>query len=290
MAGLADLRKRIESVKNTQKITKAMKMVSAAKLRKAQERITNLRPYAQGLLTVIADISATQRVSHPLLSPKPNPKNLLLVVVTSDRGLCGSFNAAVIKYADKFIKEKRSEYDTFDLIFVGKRGADYFKRRNILGKETILNLARELNFAMCSDIADQIKNQYASGEYDEVQVIYNEFKSAIQQDVVSESILPVDLSKSEIDAEESSFAQDLIFEPAPEEMIEELLDRHFASQIYRVMSESVASEHGARMSAMENSTKNAGELIQSMTLTYNKLRQEAITTELVEIISGAESV
>tara|TARA_B100000749_G_scaffold122825_1_gene93898 strand:+ start:141803 stop:142675 length:873 start_codon:yes stop_codon:yes gene_type:complete len=290
MASLADIRKRISSVKNTQKITKAMKMVSAAKLRKAQERITNLRPYAHGLLTVIADIAATHRVDHPLLTVKPNPKNLLLVVVTSDRGLCGSFNSAVIKFAEQYIKEKKPNYDVFDIIFVGKRGADYFKNRDILGKETILNLARELTFDMCSEIAEQIKKQYATGEYDEVQIVYNEFKSAIQQDVVNESILPVDLSRSEIDAEESSFANDLIFEPGPEEMVDELLDRHFATQIFRVMSESVASEHGARMSAMENSTKNAGEMIHSMTLTYNKLRQEAITTELVEIISGAESV
>lgn len=290
MAGLSDLRKRIASVKNTEKITKAMKMVSAAKLRRAQERVQNLRPYAQGLLTAIADIAVSHRVHHPLLSQADNPKKVLLVVVTSDRGLCGGFNSSVNKFAYKYYTENIENYEKLDLLFIGKRGSDFFKHRGISGIDTILNLAKEVSYAMASNMAERVKLEFSDGEYDEVRFLYNEFKSAISQDTVSEGILPVDLSHSVIDSDEHGFAKDIIFEPDPEEMIDELLDRHFATQVFRCLSESVASEHGARMTAMDNSTRNAGEMIQKMSLMYNKLRQEAITTELTEIVSGAESL
>lgn len=290
MAGLSDLRKRIASVKNTQKITKAMKMVSAAKLRRAQDRITNLRPYATGLLTAIADVAASHRVHHPLLGVSTDPRRILLVVVTSDRGLCGSFNSSVNKYAYSYYQDNKDKYEALDLLFIGKRGSDFFKHRGIVGTETILNLAKEISYAMASNMAERVKLAFSDGEYDEIRFVYNEFKSAISQDVVSERILPVDLSRSSLEEGDHGFAKDIIFEPEPDQMIEELLDRHFATQVFRCLSESVASEHGARMSAMDNSTRNAGDMIRSMSLTYNKLRQEAITTELTEIISGAESL
>lgn len=290
MAGLSDLRKRIASVKNTQKITKAMKMVSAAKLKRAQDRVVNLRPYAEGLLTAIADIAVSHRVSHPLLEEKQDPKKILLVVVTSDRGLCGSFNSSINKFSFNFYQQNKNNYEKMDIIFIGKKGADFFKHRGTKGIEVILNMAKEISFSMASEMANRVKLAYTEGQYDEVRLIYNEFKSAIAQQVICETILPVDISKSKISVTGHMFAKDIIFEPKPEQMIDGLLNKHFATQIFRCLSESVASEHGARMTAMDNSTRNAGDMIRKMSLTYNKLRQEAITTELTEIISGAESL
>ncbi len=290
MAGLANIRKRIASVKNTQKITQAMKMVSAAKLKRAQDRIVNLRPYSMGLRTAIADIVVSHRVSHPLLDQKGESKKILLVIVTSDRGLCGSFNSSINKYAYKYYQENKEKYEALDLLFIGKRGSEFFRTRGVKGTETILNLAKEISYSMAEDMALRIKEFFTKGDYDEVRFIYNEFKSAISQDLTSEKLLPVDITYSQIDSEEHSFAKDIIFEPAPEAMIEGLLDKHFSTQVFRCLSESVSAEHGARMTAMDNSTRNAGEMIDKMTLTYNRVRQEAITTELTEIISGAESV
>ncbi|MBT4760176.1 MAG: ATP synthase F1 subunit gamma [Bdellovibrionaceae bacterium] len=290
MANLSDIRSRISSVKNTQKITQAMKLVSAAKLKRAQGRITRLRPYAISLRTSIADIAVTQRVSHPLLSRSENPKNVLLVVLTSDRGLCGGFNANINKFAMNYYKENKDNYQKLDFIFVGKKGKDYFKHRGVEGIDTILDLAREVSYALAAEVAEKLKHEFSEGDYDEIRLVYNEFKSPIQQDVVCETILPVDIGQSELNSEEVLFSKDLIFEPEPEMMIDVLLKKHFSTQVYRAMTESVASEHGARMTAMDNSTKNANEMIDSMTLTYNKLRQAAITTELTEIVSGAEAL
>lgn len=291
MPSLKDIRIRIESTKNTQQITRAMKMVSAAKLRRAQMNITNLRPYAQKLLTIIADIAATGRVSHPLLERRPNPRKALVVVVTSDRGLCGGFNANINKYAMNYFKEERSKYEQLDVIFIGRKAADFFKSRQVKPLDVILNLAKDISYPLAAGVADRIMAAFQDGQYDVVDIIYNEFKSAIAQNVVRERILPVDLSSSSLAAEgQKKFAVDLIFEPKAELIVDELLTRHFAVQVYRSLSESVAAEHGARMAAMENATKNAGDMISSLTLTYNKLRQASITTELIEITSGAEAL
>ncbi|MCB0413482.1 MAG: ATP synthase F1 subunit gamma [Bdellovibrionales bacterium] len=290
MPNLQDIRSRIDSVKNTQKITQAMRMVSAAKLRRAQENIVNLRPYAHGLLKVIADIAVTQRVQHPLLSLDGEVKRVLVVVLTSDRGLCGGFNSSVNKFAEKFYKENKDKYKTLDFLFIGRKAKDYLVPKGVNAIDTVLNLAKEISFEMASEMADRVSDAFTNGDYDEVKIIYSEFKSAIQQDVVCETLLPVDISHSELNGEGVLFANDLIFEPQPKEIIDDLLERHFSTQMYRCMSESVASEHGARMTAMENSSKNAKEMINSMTLTYNKLRQAAITTELIEITSGAEAL
>ncbi|RME18339.1 MAG: ATP synthase F1 subunit gamma [Bdellovibrio sp.] len=292
MASLKDIRQRIASVKNTQQITRAMKMVSAAKLRRAQDNILNLRPYAERILSVIADIAVTRRVSHPLLRREENPQNILLVVINSDRGLCGGFNNAIHKFTEKFHEENKDKYQRMDYIFVGRRGAEYFKKRDVNIIDSILNLSKEISYEFCAGIAKKIMNSYEEGIYDEVRFIYNAFKSAISQELTTENILPVDISKSELAKEESShlFSKDLIFEPAPHQIVDELLHKHFAVQVYRCMSESVAAEHAARMTAMENATNNAKEMIDSMTLIYNKLRQASITTELSEITSGAEAL
>jgi F-type H+-transporting ATPase subunit gamma len=291
MANLKDIRSRIQSVKNTQQITRAMKMVSAAKLRRAQQNIQNLRPFANKILQVIADIAVTHRVRHPLLSTNTDPKKVLFVLITSDRGLAGGFNNNLSRFALKYYNEKKSTYEKMDFLFIGRKGADYFKARKILGVETILNLAREISFAMAGNVADRLMEEFVAGGYDAVYLIYNEFKSAIAQELKIEKLLPVDLSSASLKSDgKAPFSKDMIYEPKPEEIIEELLKKHFTAQVYRAMSESVAAEHGARMAAMESATKNAGEMIRSMTLTYNKLRQASITTELIEITSGAEAL
>ena len=288
MASLKDIRMRIDSTKNTQQITKAMKLVSAAKLRKAQHNITNMRPYAVTLKQVICNIAATQKVSHPLMTKKENVKNVLLVVLTSDRGLCGSFNSGINKFADRYIADNKDNFEKIDFIFVGKRGADFFARRGVKGLFNITKLDRDISFELAHTVAEKLITQFLDGHYDEIRLIYNEFKSAISQKVVCETLLPVEFDKSSFEG--SSFSPDMIFDPAPEKIIEDLLKKNFNLQVYRAMSESVASEHGARMTAMENASNNARDMIAKLTLTYNKLRQEKITTELTEIVSGAESL
>lgn len=293
MASLKDIRARIESTKNTQQITKAMKLVSAAKLRKAQNNIVNLRPYALTLRKVIADIAVTNKVSHPLMEKKEQVKNVLLVVITSDRGLCGAFNSNINKFTENYIKENKSNVEKIDFIFVGRKGHDYFAKRDIQAIDYITKLDKDISYELASKVANRVMEDYLQGNYDEVRIIHNQFNSAISQTVVCETILPIDVGLSTFNTEAekaTGFSVDMIFEPAPEEIIKELLVKHFDLQVYRCMSESVAGEHGARMSAMENATNNAKEMINKLTLTYNKLRQEKITTELTEIVSGAEAL
>lgn len=292
MPSLKDIRSRIDSTKNTQKITSALKLVSAAKLRRAQQNIVNLRPYAKSLLTLIADIAETQKVDHTLLKQIEQPKTALVLVIASDRGLCGSFNSSIAKYTENLMAEKKHLYDKLDFIFVGRRINDYFARREIKPIDYITGLDKDISYELAAGVAQQAIQAFKTGEYEEVQIVYNEFKSAISQEVLAERLLPVDTTQvNSFDQEDNhQFAKDLIFEPAPEQIIEQLLEKHFAVQVYRCMSESVAAEHGARMTAMESSTKNAGELIKSLTTTYNKLRQASITKELIEITTGAEAL
>ncbi|MBN8535616.1 MAG: ATP synthase F1 subunit gamma [Deltaproteobacteria bacterium] len=292
MGSLKDIRAQIESTKNTQQITKAMKLVSASKLRKAQHNIVNMRPYALSLRRVISDISVTQKISHPLMQKKENPKKILLVVLTSDRGLCGAFNTNINKYAEKYFKENNSQLEKIDFFFIGKRGVDHFNKRSIKPIDFIVKLDKDISYDLAAHVADKLLKQYLSGEYHEIRLVYNEFKSAISQNVVCETLIPIDVSLSSFNDEKNiqKFSKDLIFEPSAKEIIEELLVKHFDLQIYRCMSESVAAEHGARMTAMENASNNAKEMIAKLSLTYNKLRQEKITTELIEIVSGAEAL
>jgi len=292
MPSLKDIRSRIESTKNTQQITKAMKLVSAAKLRRAQHQIVNMRPYASTLLKLIADIAVTNRVSHPLMEKPQETKKVLLVVLTSDRGLCGAFNSNINKFAENYHRENKGRLEKLDFLFVGRRGNDYFLRRGIKSVETILKLDKDVSYALASKVADRLMRDYLEGHYDEIRLIYNEFKSAISQKVVSETLLPIDVSQNTFDVNNAlpSFSMDMIYEPSPEKIIDQLLVKAFGVQVYRCMCESVAAEHGARMSAMESASNNARDMISKLTLTYNKLRQEKITTELTEIVSGAESL
>jgi F-type H+-transporting ATPase subunit gamma len=287
MANLKDLRAKIVSTKKTQQTTRAMKMVSAAKLKRAQDNIVQARPYALKLSKFIKQLSANPEISHPLLEEPAAVTRVLLVVMTSDRGLCGGFNNNILKHTEAYLRENKSKYEKIDIIFVGRKGADHFKKRNVLGIDQILNLSRVINYSIGADIATRLLKSYSSGEYHEVHIIYNEFKSAIAQNVVDERLLPVRL---EGDTGDDYQTKDFVFEPNANQILDDLLKKHFAIQVYRCLQESVASEHGARMSAMENATKNAGEMIRSLTLTYNKARQAKITTELIEITSGAEAL
>ena len=291
MPSLKDIRSRIDSTKNTQQITRAMKMVSAAKLRRAQQSVVNLRPYANAILGMIADVAATGEISHPFLQPSETPQKLLLVVLTSDRGLAGGFNTNANKFAERFHKENKSKYQKIDLLFVGRKAADFFRRRGFTAVEQITNMAKDISYEYSAHLANRLMDDFNKGDYDEIRIVFNEFNSAISQTVVSEILLPIDTSKaSSLAKGDGGFPAMMIFEPAPEKIIDQLIAKHFIVQVYRCLSESVAAEHGARMTAMENATKNAGEMINNLTLSYNKLRQAAITTELIEITSGAEAL
>jgi F-type H+-transporting ATPase subunit gamma len=300
VASLKDIRKKISSTKSTQKITKAMKMVEAAKLRRSQMAIVNARPYAYKIHSVISRLAVSGEYTHPLMVEAEVPQKILLVVLTSDRGLCGGFNSSIIKFTERFYRDNKSKFEAIDFIFVGRKGADYFKKRDVTAVETILNLAGQINYDLAAKLADKIMNDFTSGGYDEVFVVYNEFKSAISQKVVAEKLLPIQplnreetVNAAEEDIKESKdleVAHNYIFEPGPVEILSQLVPKHFAIQIYRTMLESIASERGARMTAMDNATRNAGEMIRKYTLQYNKLRQAAITKELVEIVSGAEAL
>jgi F-type H+-transporting ATPase subunit gamma len=299
VASLKDIRARIETTKNTQQITKAMKLVSAAKLRKAQNQILNLRPYANTIIQVIRNLVETKKLDHPLLSPRENPQKVLLVVLASDRGLCGGFNAQINRFAENYLQVNSSRYQRLDMICVGRRVIEYFTKRSAVIVETVTKLDKDASYPLAKKVSDRLLSQYLNGDYDEIRLIYNEFKSAISQKVVCETLLPVDLNTvagvgaqaaGANQAVVADFSKDYIFEPSPAEMLPEFLEKYFAIQVYRCMCESVASEHGARMSAMENATNNAKEVLNKLTLTYNKLRQEKITTELIEIVSGAEAL
>ncbi len=285
MANLKDLRAKISSTKKTQQTTRAMKMVSAAKLRRAQDSVVNARPYALKLRSFIQKLASCPEVSHPLLDSSPIKGKTLLLVLTSDRGLCGGFNSGINKYTVQYASQKSK--NDFDVIFLGKRGADFFRKRDFPTIDEIHGLAKTISFDVAQEISERVLKSYLGGEYSEVRIIYNEFKSAISQEVIDERLLPVSLEGG---SNEDYTSTDFIFEPSIQSMLDELLRKHFAIQVFRCLQESVASEHGARMSAMENATKNAGEMISSLTLNYNKLRQAKITTELIEITSGAEAL
>lgn len=289
MSNIKDIRSRITSVTNTQKITKAMKMVSAAKLSKAQAHILGMRPYAQQLGALISRLIKNPKIYHPFLEQKNKTENILLVVVSGDRGLCGGFNTSVNRFAENFLKEKNNEYKNIDLFLIGKKALDYFKSREVTAVASIPNISKNLSYDVASKVANQLIEFFKSGKYDEIHFVYNEFKSIMSQERVVEKIFPADY-KEDPSNTAKMFSDDYIFEPAPIEFLEALLVKHFTSQVYRCLSESVAAEYAARMTAMENATNNANDMISRLTLIYNKLRQANITKELMEIVSGAEAV
>jgi len=286
MASLKSIKKRIVSVKNTRQITKAMKMVSAAKLRRAQENVVAARPYAKKLGEVLQSLAGNQEGDlHPLLE-KRDAKKLLLVVVTSDRGLCGGFNTNLCKAGDRYIKEKQSAYEQISVMTVGRKGNEYFKSRYSIYKN-YANVLAKPNYQTAAMIAQEIIDGFVAGEYDQVELLYNSFRTVMSQDITFQPLLPVV-------AEAASAVEDTpveyIYEPSVGELLAEILPKNIEVQIFKSMLESVAGEHGARMTAMDSASKNASEMIGKLTLQYNRARQAAITTELMEIISGSESI
>jgi F-type H+-transporting ATPase subunit gamma len=280
MANTIDIRRRIRSVKNTQQITKAMKMVAAARLRRAQERTLAARPYSAALMKVLASLATRVDLeSHPLLQQR-DEANVLLVVVTGDRGLAGAFNANVIKAALNAIREHN--WQSVQLLPIGRKANDFFKRRTIPIRRHATQIFHALSFDTAREIATEIANDFVGGEIDAVYVVYNEFKSIMTQIVRVVRLLPIERSW-----EQTENAVDYLYEPAPEVILNELLPRHIEFQLYRILLESAAAEQGARMTAMESATKNASDMISSLTLTYNRIRQASITREIIEIVSGA---
>ncbi len=283
MPSLRDIKRRIKSVKNTQQITKAMKMVSAAKLRRAHEDIIAARPYAQKILEIINSLAA--RVSpdaHPLLSKRAGGK-IELIVITSDRGLCGGFNSSIIRKAEGFVRTTCGDAGvTFNLI--GKKVKDYFKRRDFNIRQDRPVGSGRPKYATAAEIAEEIVDAYIKETFDEAYLVYGEFKSALSQKPVIQKLLPVEPKGTEESPTE------YIYEPSQEAILADILPKYVEIQVFRALLESAASEHGARMAAMDSATKNAKEMISGLTLTYNRFRQAAITKELMEIVSGAEAL
>ena len=288
MPSLKDIKKRISSVKNTQQITKAMKMVAAAKLRRAQDAAVAARPYAEKLQAVLSHLSHREEAeAHPLLSQRGNGR-ALVVLMTADRGLCGGFNANVSKEAERFIRNNQHGYEAIDLMIIGRRGRDFLKSR--LGEKIIKvyeNITADATYKTAQLIGEEVVKSYSDETYDAVYVVYNAFQSAIVQNVTLEQVLPIRPEQGEVVDEN---AVDYIYEPNRGEVLSQILPKMVEVQMFRALLESNASEQGARMSAMDSASRNASEMIGKLTLQYNRARQAAITTELMEIISGAESI
>ncbi|MBI5328145.1 MAG: ATP synthase F1 subunit gamma [Deltaproteobacteria bacterium] len=283
MPNLRDIKRRIKSVKSTQQITKAMKMVAAAKLKRAHDDITAARPYAQKMLDIMNSLaSIAGHDAHPLLSKRGDNK-IELVIITSDRGLCGGFNSNIVRAAEGFIASNAGR-SGITLNLIGKKAKDYFKRRGLtIRQERPLGSGRP-NYSTAAEIAKEIVDSYTKEIFDETYLVYSEFKSALSQKTVMQRLLPIEPPK------EGEGAAEYIYEPSQEAILADILPKHIEVQTFRALLESSASEHGARMAAMDSATKNAKEMIEGLTLKYNRLRQAAITKELMEIIGGAEAL
>jgi F-type H+-transporting ATPase subunit gamma len=287
---LRDIRKRIRSVKSTQQITKAMKMVAAAKLRRAQDAILRARPYAVLLEKAIGEAAARAAAEggavNPLLATR-QAKRVELVLVTSDRGLAGAFNSNVLRRGQRYITENSDRYESISVSTVGRKARDWVRARKFPASQDYAGVHAKLSFEKAEEIAKELAQRYLAGDVDAVVFIYNEFKSAITQKVSLLQLLPVVTAAG---AAEKAAAVDFLYEPARGALLAELLPRHLAIQVWRVLLESAASEHGARMTAMESATRNARELIAKLTLQFNRARQAYITKELMEIVGGAEAL
>jgi F-type H+-transporting ATPase subunit gamma len=288
-ASLRDIRKRIASVRSTQQITKAMKMVAAAKLRRAQESILATRPYAAKMFEVLSSLAArTSPDAHPLLYRR-EPRRVEVIVFTSDRGLCGAFNMNLIQRAEKFMEERRSGGEALTFSFIGRKGRDYFRKRRVNIRREYINLFGKVDFPLASRIGKDLVEAYVEEQVDAIYLLYSEFRSAIQQRILLEKILPATPAIPGEGETKGLATVEYIYEPSEGEILDSLLPMYVEVQVYRALLESVASEFGARMTAMENATNNAAEMIDKLTLIYNKARQAAITKELIEIVSGAEA-
>jgi F-type H+-transporting ATPase subunit gamma len=286
MAKTRDLKRRIRSIRNTMQLTRAMKMVSAAKLRRAQERIFSARPYARQLDAVLQSLASRANPElHPLLQVRPEER-VELIVITSDRGLCGSFNTNILKTAVAFLREREGK--GLELQAVGRKGRDFFRRRRWTIRKEWADVLRSVEFALAHEIGEEVSARYTAGEVDAAYLVYNEFKSAVAQRPVVERLLPI--SRAEVEDGPKTSIEDYIYEPDPQSLFLRLLPHHVDMQIYRALLESQAAEHAARMSAMSAATTNAGELIDQLTLKMNRMRQASITTEIIEVVSGAEAL
>ena len=289
MAKLRAIRKRIGSVKSTQQITKAMKMVSAAKLRRAQEAITAARPFARKMREVVQAVAGRAgNDAHPLLTAREG-KKLALLVVTSDRGLCGSFNSGLTRAVSRFMNERRETHEEIVLFVVGRKGRDFFRRREVPIRHEYVGVLGSLSRHHAEKMANDLVEGFLSEAFDEVQIAFNEFRSAISQVVRFEKLFPIALEKAEGTAGAGSEI-DYLYEPGRKEILASLLPKYVEMQIFRILLESVAGEHGARMTAMDSATNNSVDMISRLTLQMNRARQATITTELTEIVSGAEAL
>ncbi|HMU56476.1 MAG TPA: ATP synthase F1 subunit gamma [Nitrospira sp.] len=297
MPSLQSVRRKIDSVKKTQKITKAMKMVAAAKLKRTQDRILSARPYALKMRDAIRNLSRrVNRDAHPLLKRREGHR-IEVAVVTSDRGLCGAFNANILRTAAAALKEFESAGAKVQVVVIGRKGRDFFRRRGWAVRREIVDVFDKLSFEHGMLLGNELQalENYAADRVDAVYAIYNEFKSAIQQRVVVERLLPFDwvVEISDVKVADQGTEQlpgGYLYEPSEDELLEQLLHRNFHVQAYRILLESSAAEQGARMTAMDGATRNAGELIKKLTIYYNKTRQAAITKELMDIVGGAEAL
>ena len=285
MPSLIDLRRRIRAVKSTQQITKAMKMIAASRLKRAQDRVTSARPFAQRMLTVLNGlVTRVDQDAHPLLRiPPPGSGRPLLIVITADRGLCGSFNSNVIKAAGQFILTETTGRDVA-LGLIGRKGRDFFRRRGFDVRYEAVGIFQKITFGEAQDIADAAIEDFTSGAAGSVFLIYNEFKSVMSQRIVVERLLPIPRLESDAAA---GPAVDYLYEPTPEEIFRDLLPRHVQVQVYRALLESNAAFFAAQMTAMDAATRNSAEMLENLTLYMNKVRQAAITREIIEVVSGA---
>jgi F-type H+-transporting ATPase subunit gamma len=285
MANLKEIRSRITSVGSTMQITSAMKMVSAAKLKRAQDAIIQMRPYANKLTELLENLSASLDSSDGgIYSEKRKIKNVLFVTITSNRGLCGGFNNYIIKKAKELINNEYSNINT-SILSIGKKSSEHFDKNgfNVVSKHD--SLFGDLTFDNVSKVAEDIMEQFVTAKYDKVVLVYNQFKNAATQIIMTENFLPVQASK-----EEGENTGDYIFEPTKQEIVEQLIPKSLKTQLFKAILDSHAAEHGARMTAMHKATDNAGDLKKDLTLTYNKARQAAITGEILEIVGGAEAL
>lgn len=292
MANLKAIRIRITSVKSTRQITSAMKMVSAAKLRKAQDKIVRLRPYANKLHEILVGLSQSLSETEidNIYGRVSSPEKVLIVVITSNRGLCGAFNTNVIKEARRVISETYSDQyqkGNLKILTIGKKGFDYFRKQKVNMLPEQNNLLHDLTFDHVARIAEQIMSSFASGEFDRVELIYNQFKNAAVQNLTNEVFLPVE---SISDDKVKSSNIDYIYEPNQEEIVKDLIPKSLKIQFYKAVLDSFVAEHGARMTSMHKATDNATNMIRDLTLQYNKARQATITNQILEVVSGAEAL
>src|SRR5687767_2332576 len=285
MPSLIDLRRRIRAVKSTQQITKAMKMIAASRLKRAQERVVAARPFAQRMLRVLNSlVTRVDPESHPLLrSQGTTSAPPLLIVITADRGLCGSFNSNVIKAAGQFIRTEAQDRQ-IALGLIGRKGREFFRRRGFEVRYEQVGVFQRLTFGLAAEVANMAIDEFVSGRASSVHLVYNEFKSVMSQRIVVERLLPIPKLEAEPQA---GPVVDYLYEPEPEEIFRELLPRHVQAQIYRALLESNAAFFAAQMTAMDAATRNSSEMIDNLTLYMNKVRQAAITREIIEVVSGA---